>query len=319
MKPPILIHIGKPKCASTFLQKEFFPKSNFKYVGKPYNFSSDEKSTHFEGSFDYSTVKKCLNKRHLQNQSHLNSNLHDLFTDKEIILSDELITCSILINKYYDVIRRYGRINSAHSNEALFFDGVDLGVKNGKVGTEPERYDTGNIISSIAQLFGREISRILLIERDFGEWMCSFFLQFYAMNNLRQHLPGLKAAGLTRLDKALFNRSSLMGCTGFALGLEKAAIQRGVSYGIYLLNTKDRIHKLFPNLNLDIISHNKNPSTFKENIFKVASHYGINKSSNLSQVESTIINSSSSLGLLEFNAFSYVQEINELASDFFKT
>ncbi len=264
------LHIGKPKCASTFLQKEIFPFYKGTYLGKSFDFSSDNRSTHFLNGFDFNFIKQILcidgiNKININDKTKLKRS----FAEKNILLSEELITSRFLFHFYNEIIRNLVDITAELDLENSFDEGLKLGLNDGIKSFLIHEYDVGRTINRLCHVVDRIPDYILVVERDFVGWIYSLFFQFKSINLSKKIVDST----YKRIDQSSFTHKTLFGMAGYAMGIELSALSKNSSFGISAFSTKRSIEKLFPFATIKVLEYRHRTSDFKDTLIDIISDF----------------------------------------------
>ena len=260
------IHIGKPKCASTFLQKYFFTGTTDYFLGKCYDYKVGVKA---EG-FNYAIIKKLLLPGGLSNLSpSLLVKLADIFREREILLSEEMIAGSLSLQIAKSLFSILGKHYCVSKNQELFDFGYKTGISLETKSAIASNHYVSELIGRLLSLFGHSSGSILFIDREFPEWCVSILNQ--AMENRVGHIDATVKAALEEDDQ--MKTAFVYGIAGFLIGAENAALKNGLSFGISKQGSAVSANKL--GLDFYSTSLSKDRIAFFESLKDAASAFNI--------------------------------------------
>lgn len=282
------IHVGLPKTGTTFLQEVVFPETSFCYLGKnsdlsrrgalncdPFMFFKYLENENSAFSF---AEMRVANDKIEQLVRHYNY-YHEMIRDKQMLLiSDEAFTGNPLNTFMKNILRQCNqRIRGARNREASFARGVSLAeflidTQDNESLKTKQQLLSGNLISLKIQRcldsLGAELGSILLVDRDFGSWFTSFFLQFVKVERY----------GLGFL-KGMLSPDLLFAAAGFVIRWDYFLKDIGRP-GLALSSSFSRcIERDFGPGVLSIVQYSSCPSVFAENLKPILAGYGVNPAS----------------------------------------
>ena len=242
-KRKLYIHVGLPKTGTSTLQERVFPRSRYLFLGKEnIGFSLMKKnndpylfvkfliaSGRMEGKHFPSNPKEFRKMRlHPQDLMMYKKCISKIALSRQVVISDEGFTLQPLKNDFYKFIgRAVARIQLPGSFEEQFMAGVHMAEKiihlqeSGKVNFLPF-FGIADVLQRCLDAFDAELGKVLIVDRDYGSWFVSFFLQCFRGSNKGKQLTSdffdianlMKSAGLVwRWDRYLMS----IGVPGYAL------------------------------------------------------------------------------------------------------
>ena len=260
------IHIGKPKCASTFLQKEFFSATSDYFLGKRCDYEVGVKGD----GFNYAIIKKILLPGGLSNLNpSLSVKLANIFREREILLSEEMIAGSLSLQMAASLFSVLGKHYGAGKNQDLFYFGYEIGICFEQKSPFATNHYMTELIGRLLSLFGHSSGSVLFIDRGFPEWCVSIFNQ--AMENKIGYIDATIKATLEEDDR--MKTAFVYGIAGFLIGAENIALKNNVSFGISNQGSAMSANKL----GLDFYSStlSKDSFAFFESLKDAASAFNI--------------------------------------------
>lgn len=282
----IFFHVGLGKTATSFLQKNIFPKSSFCYLGKKsnnwcYPLADEDPWNYIKQLQNYrpgvcaADLKKLLSRRGIALDDHFSK----IFSENEnILVSDEGFTMQPIMG-HVRVLYPYMQdcSNSSSLSWRNFFEeGISLAdsIWNSKVPHFTKLktellYCKGSDslpfkLNRIMEMFDLSLGRVLLVDRDIGSWMVSFFLQV-AFNCENKGLKKMK-----------FDLPLLFVWSGFAARWERYLHDAGRLGYLHGHSFASSVKRSFGAHNLDIVQYNQNPSVFAERLINVLPSFGVN-------------------------------------------
>ena len=260
------IHIGKPKCASTFLQKYLFTATSGYFLGKRYDYKVGAK----RDGFKYAIIKKILLPGGLSSLNpSLSVKLADIFREREILLSEEMIAGSLSLQVAKSLFSIFGKHYCVRKNQDLFDFGYEIGISLEPESPLASNHYVSELIGRLLSLFGHSSGSILFIDREFPEWCVSIFNQ--AMENRIGHIDATVKAALEEDDQ--MKTAFVYGIAGFLIGAENAALKNGLSFGISKQGSAVSANKL--GLDFYSTSLSKDRFAFFESLKDAASAFNI--------------------------------------------
>lgn len=260
------IHIGKPKCASTFLQKEFFLTTSDYFLGKHCDYEVGAKSD----GFNYAIIKKVLSPGGLSNLNpSISVKLADIFRDREILLSEEMIAGSLPLQTAASLFSILAKHYCVNKDQNLFNFGCEIGTSFEQKSPFASNHYVSELIGRLLSLFGHSSGSILFIDRGYPEWCVSIFNQ--AMENKIGHIDATIKAALEQDDQ--MKTAFVYGIAGFLIGTENAALKNGLSFGISEQGSSMSAKKL--GLDFYSTSLSKDRFAFFESLKDAASAFNI--------------------------------------------
>ena len=281
------IHVGLAKTGTTFLQEVVFPRSAFCYLGK----TSD---IHRESRLDsdpFMFFKYLLNensgscfakmpvaKDKIKQFSGLYSYYQNMIKEEQMLLmSDESFTVNPLNRFMRFIVKRCAEVvGELEDQEACYRNGFSLseyllGSRDQLSQSFKEQLIASNTISFKIQrcldALGAELGGILLVNRDFGSWFASYFLQFVKAE--RENLGHLEG---TLSPQLLF---TIAGCVVCCDRFLKDHDRSGF---VFASSFASCIERNFGSEVLKVVSYSPSPSIFCENLRPVLQSYGIKPS-----------------------------------------
>ena len=279
------IHIGLAKTGTTFLQDVVFPQTTFCYLGKaldihkksdldvdPFMFfkyllNSDNSGSCF--------AKMPIAKDQIEQFTGLYGYYRDMMREEQVLLlSDESFTANPLNRFMRFIIKICSKeVGDARGAEASYRIGFSLaehffGSSDGLSLSFKEQLLSSNFISLKIQkcldALDVELGSILLLDRDFGSWFVSYFLQFLKVE--RESLGFL--GGVISPD-------IVFASAGFAVYCDQFLKDRSGSGFVFASSFSDSIQRDFGSNVLNVVQYSSDSSVFWDNLQPVLSVYGV--------------------------------------------
>ena len=281
------IHVGLAKTGTTFLQEVIFPRTAFCYLGK----TSD---IHRESCLDadpFMFFKYLLNENSgscfskmpvtrenfKQLSGHYKHYRNMIREEQVLLISDESFTVNPLNLFMRFIVKKCANVvGEVEGQEACYRHGFSLfehllGSKDELSQAFKEKLIASNTISFKIQrcldALGAELGSVLLVDRDFGSWFPSYFLQFVKAE--RKNLGYLKDGISPEL---------MFTIAGFVVCCDRFLKDHARPGFVFTSSFSSCIEKHFGSNILNIIPYSQSPSIFYENLQPVLNGYGIKPS-----------------------------------------
>lgn len=278
------IHVGLAKTGTTFLQEIVFPRTDFCYLGKT-------SVIHRKSCLDsdpFMFFKYLLNensglcfakmpvaKEQVDQLVALYGYYRNMIRGRQkLLISDESFTGNPLNLLMRFIVKRcLEGVSGIKSQEDCYERGYSLAEhlfcsRNEHSRAFQERLLSSNTISLKIQrcldALGAELGNVLLVDRDFGSWFPSYFLQFVKAE--RENLGYLQDVVCPEL---------LFAVAGFVVCCDRFLMDRARPGFVFASSFANCIERDFGSDALDVVQYSSNPSCFYENLQPVFSNYGI--------------------------------------------
>ena len=334
-KRNLFLHLGLAKTATTSLQKLVFSSSDYCYLGK--FVSSDEHEVQRTDPYFFLKFLQNdqpgipLRKMRLNHELilHMKVVLAAASGSQDLFISDEGFTIQPLLVHMDWLVRVLAKIQSSRGIDAVllpeesFADGVELAkfCSHSKhsladdyrrilfgPGSDPISFKIGRFL----ELFNAEPGRMLIVDRDFGSWFVSMFLQFTKINDYKFTLSDCSS-------------SIIFALAGFALHWDYCLRERGKCGYVCSSSFVNTIESAYGEGLVDVLSYSSNPHIFSERVGAILPNYGLVHSASAALARAARANASfatqfdSSLAAEIFASRSqYQSKLNELTDCYLK-